>query len=280
MHRAPYHNTTELVTNLAKCPFHEGHSSSSSANCKNQPWPSLPPKVAQRFWKMQASRRCLLLALLLFSSYFTFASCLSTAEASLIARRQLLALRENAELPSNYEYLVDVNETFANSRLRRAYIALQAWKKVVYSDPLNTTRNWVGPSVCEYNGVFCSPALDDPNLSVVAGVDLNGADIAGYLPPELGLLGDLALFHINSNRFCGVIPESFEKLTILYELDVSNNRRRTYLDIRYNDFEGKLPPQLFDKDFDAIFLNNNRFTSTIPENFGNSPGLCRGCRQQ
>ncbi|KAF8022920.1 hypothetical protein BT93_F0435 [Corymbia citriodora subsp. variegata] len=233
---------------------------------------------------MQAWRCCSSLALLLFSSYFTFSSCLSTAEASLIARRQLLALRENAELPDNYEFKVEVNESFANSRLRRAYIALQAWKEAMFSDPLNTTGNWVGPGVCEYNGVFCSPALDDPNLSVVAGVDLNHADIAGYLPPELGLLGDLALFHINSNRFCGVLPESIKKLTTLYELDLSNNRfvgpfprvalslpQLKYLDIRYNDFEGKLPPQLFDQDFDAIFLNNNRFKSAIPENFGNSP---------
>ncbi|KAG0462586.1 hypothetical protein HPP92_021062 [Vanilla planifolia] len=43
--------------------------------------------------------------------------------------------------------------------------------------------------------------LGRPSLDVVSGVDLNGADIASYLPAELGLLTDDALIHINSNRF-------------------------------------------------------------------------------
>jgi hypothetical protein len=78
--------------------------------------------------------------------------------------------------------------------------------------------------VCSYTGVFCAQALDDNSVTTVAGIDLNGGDIAGYLPPELGLLTDIALFHINSNRFCGIIPDTFSRLTILHELDVSNNR--------------------------------------------------------
>lgn len=43
-----------------------------------------------------------------------------------------------------------------------------------------------------------------------------------------------------------------------------------YMDIKYNDFEVKLPPKLFTKELDVIFLNNNRFTSYILENFGES----------
>ncbi|KAI5397038.1 variant 3 [Lathyrus oleraceus] len=175
------------------------------------------------------------------------------------------------------------NMSFPNERLKHSYVAFQAWKKAIYSDPFNTTANWVGHDVCSYNGVFCSPALDDPTLNVVAGVDLNHADIAGHLPEELGLLNDTALFHINSNRFCGIIPDSFENLTIMHEFDISNNRfvgefplvvlkwkNLKFLDIRFNDFEGVLPPELFEKELDAIFLNNNRFTSHIPETLGNS----------
>nr|GME14743.1 pollen-specific leucine-rich repeat extensin-like protein 3 [Ipomoea batatas] len=177
---------------------------------------------------------------------------LSDAEASSIARRQLIHLHENGHLPDDYEYKVKVNFTFSNHRLRRAYIALRAWKRAVYSDPSKLTRNWKGPEVCKYNGVFCSPALDDPKVTVVSGVDLNHADIAGFLPAELGLMTDLALLHLNSNRFCGIIPNSFSKLTLLHELD------------------GKLSEELFHKEMDAIFLNNNRFSSTIPESIGNS----------
>lgn len=89
---------------------------------------------------------------------------------------------------------------FENDRLKKAYIALQAWKKAIFSDPFNYTATWVGPDVCSYKGVFCADALDDPCVTTVGGIDFNHADIAGYLPEELGLLSDLGLFHISSNR--------------------------------------------------------------------------------
>ncbi|KAK3015133.1 hypothetical protein RJ639_006283 [Escallonia herrerae] len=227
---------------------------------------------------------CILFISLLILSWFSFSLALSDAEASLIAHRQLLSLQEKDNLPNQYEFEVDVQVKFANPRLKHAYVGLQAWKKAMYSDPLNFTSNWEGHDVCSYKGVFCSPALDDPKLNVVSGVDLNHGDIAGYLPVELGLLTDAALFHINSNRFCGIIPKSFEKLKLIHEFDVSNNRfvgqfpnvvlsmpNLKYLDIRYNNFEGDLPPQLFDKALDALFLNDNRFASYIPDNLGKSP---------
>lgn len=164
-----------------------------------------------------------------------------------------------------------------NPRLHQAYTALQAWKCVIYSDPNNFTSNWHGPSVCNYTGVYCAPSPDDAEVTVVAGIDLNHGDIAGLLPDELGLLTDLALLHLNSNRFCGILPHTLSKLSLLFELDISNNRfvgpfptvvlslpSLYYLDIRYNEFEGPLPSQLFGKALDAIFVNNNRFSSSIP----------------
>ncbi|KAM5566254.1 leucine-rich repeat extensin-like protein 3 [Rosa sericea] len=173
---------------------------------------------------------------------------------------------------------------FPNPRIKTAYIALQAWKQAMLSDPLGHTANWVGSNVCNYTGVFCAEALDDPTIETVAGIDLNHADIAGYLPEELGHLSDIALFHVNSNRFCGTVPKSFSKLKLLHELDLSNNRFAgkfplvvlqlpvlKYLDIRFNEFEGRIPKELFDKHLDAIFLNDNRFTYELPDNLGNSP---------
>ncbi|KAG6496944.1 hypothetical protein ZIOFF_044824 [Zingiber officinale] len=245
------------------------------------PFPSLPQGSPSSRRTMEAFGRSLLF-LLLFS--FSLSDALSDVEVATIARRQLAALSENqGQLPKDLEFDIKIGIRIANPRLRRAYVALQAWKDAIYSDPKNFTGDWVGPDICSYNGVVCASGLDDSSVNVVAGVDLNGGDIAGYLPAELGLLNDTALFHINSNRFCGVIPESFSQLKILHEFDVSNNRfvgpfpkvvlqlsSLRYLDLRFNDFEGALPPELFDKDLDAIFLNDNRFTSGIPENFGNS----------
>uniref|UniRef100_A0A0D9Y021 Cell wall hydroxyproline-rich glycoprotein n=1 Tax=Leersia perrieri TaxID=77586 RepID=A0A0D9Y021_9ORYZ len=240
---------------------------------------------------MDAAAAVIIAALLALT---TAVNALSDAEVSYIAGRQLQSLEASLTagagaggdlLPDDFEFDIRVGVTFANDRLRGAYVALQALRRAIYSDPKNFTGGWVGPDVCAYFGVACAPAIDDPAVTVVAGVDLNGGDIAGYLPAEIGShLNDLALFHINSNRFCGIIPETFSQLTLLHELDVSNNRfvgvfpevvLRTpvlrFLDIRFNDFEGELPPELFEKELDAVFVNSNRFVGRIPENFGDSP---------
>jgi len=126
-----------------------------------------------------------------------------------------------------------------------------------------------------------------PSILTVAGIDLSHANIAGCSPEELGLLKDLALFHIDSNRFFCIIPDSFIHLKFLYELDISNKLTTTLvvrfpgvvfflhslkcLDVRFNEFEGSIPPQLFDLKLDALSINNNRFQSTLPDNLGNSP---------
>ncbi|XP_071740614.1 leucine-rich repeat extensin-like protein 2 [Rutidosis leptorrhynchoides] len=174
--------------------------------------------------------------------------------------------------------------TFENPRLIQAYIALQAWKQAIMSDPFGFTFNWIGPNVCSYTGVYCAPFPFNPSIRVVAGIDLNHANIEGYLPHELGLLTDLALFHISSNQFCGTVPITFKNLRLLHELDLSNNRfvglfpivalslpHLKFLDLRFNEFEGPLPHALFDKNLDAVFLNDNQFRFGIPKNLGNSP---------
>ncbi|MFQ6648549.1 hypothetical protein Gotur_021297 [Gossypium turneri] len=126
-------------------------------------------------------------------------------------------------------------------------------------------------------------ALDNKRIRTVSGIDLNHGDIVGCLPEELGLLTDLALFHINSNRFCGTVPHKFIKLKLMLELDLSNNwftgkflevilklPLLKFLDLRFNEFEGTIPKELFDKDLDVIFINHNRFRFNLPDNFGNS----------
>ncbi|KAJ7543134.1 hypothetical protein O6H91_09G026200 [Diphasiastrum complanatum] len=172
-----------------------------------------------------------------------------------------------------------------NPALQNAFIALQAWKNAITSDPLGITATWVGPNVCQYRGVFCSPPPDKSCQLVVSGIDLNHALLTGTLPEELGLLTYLALFHINTNFFSGPIPYSFKNLFLLFELDISNNRfsgdfpavvlglpSLAYLDIRFNGYRGILPPAIFDKQsLDAIFVNNNYFACYIPANLGNSP---------
>ncbi|KAF0905523.1 hypothetical protein E2562_007320 [Oryza meyeriana var. granulata] len=221
-----------------------------------------------------------LVVVVVFSLLFSSCFALTSHEAAAIARRQLLNFEQHGD---HVHIDIDIKIRISNPRLLAAHRALHALKEALYSDPTNFTGNWVGPDVCSYNGVLCVPSLDNQSVSAVASLDMNGADVAGYLPREIGLLADLAVLHLNSNRFCGVIPEEIKDMAQLYELDVSNNRlvgafpdpvlrvpKLSYLDIRFNDFEGPIPPELFLKPYDAIFLNNNRFTSGIPHTIGKS----------
>lgn len=189
----------------------------------------------------------------------------------------LTTLSHQTTLPPSYP-------SQQNPRLQNAFLALQALKHAISSDPKGFTSNWYGPYVCNYTGVYCAPAPDNPNHQTVAGIDLNHADISGYLPEPLGLLKDLTLFHINSNHFSGTLPQSFSNLRLLYELDISNNifsgefpevvfalPSLKFLDIRFNQFRGDIPSNVFDLKLDALFINNNNFQSKIPDNIGNSP---------
>ncbi|XP_047320581.1 leucine-rich repeat extensin-like protein 4 [Impatiens glandulifera] len=205
-------------------------------------------------------------------------------EVKYVHHRQLFSSFPAPADASFNSLIIDPSFHFESPKLKNAYIALQAWKRAIISDPKKVTHNWVGPDVCNYTGVFCAPSPDCFSQQTVAGIDVNHYNLAGHLPDELGLLFDLALFHVNSNRFCGVVPRTFTNLELLYELDLSNNRFSgefpchilklpglNYLDIRFNEFEGKLPKELFEKDnLDAIFVNDNKFASRLPDNIGNS----------
>ncbi|KAI4363842.1 hypothetical protein MLD38_020009 [Melastoma candidum] len=228
----------------------------------------------------------------LASSSFSFASHFAPYAVSLIILHLVLMSNSSAMKHNGYvgHYVHHRHCAASNAstpRLYRAYLPLQAWKRVIYSDPYNFTTNWSGLSVCDYTGVYCTPALDDNETTVVAGIDLNFADLAGFLPDELGLLADLMILYLSSNRFCGILPMAFSNLTLVYELNLSNNRFVSpfpavilslpsiyHLDLRLNEFEGLVPPALFRNGMDAIFLNNNWFKNTISASLaGNSASV-------
>ena len=104
-----------------------------------QPW-GFPRQ--QHSHKM-ASCCSLLLLSLIFLLSSSASHALSNAEVSFIARRQLLHLHENDELSDNYVDNYETNLTFSNPRLKLAYIALEALKKAIYSDPSNFTANFL-----------------------------------------------------------------------------------------------------------------------------------------
>ncbi|KAJ6971390.1 hypothetical protein NC653_032029 [Populus alba x Populus x berolinensis] len=151
-----------------------------------------------------------------------------------------------AALPVKTELLV-----FADQRLASVYPIIQKFKSLVTSDPLGITKTW---------------PPDNNSATAVASIDFNGFQLAApTLDGFLDQLPDVALFHANSNNFAGTISSNIARLPYLYELDISNNL-----------FSGSfptavlVPPQIFTQNLQVLFINNNNFMTTLPDNLGST----------
>jgi hypothetical protein len=178
---------------------------------------------------------------------------------------------------------------FPNMKQFEAYIVIQNFKLTIISDPLNITRTWTGTKICDnddtstYKGFFCDIPPGTTDVTV-ASIDFNGFHLgAPTLDGFINGFPDLALFHANSNNFQGTVPYLLG-LRYLYELDLSNNKLSgpfpynvvplsslAFLDIRFNYFQGPVPPPIFFIGYEVLFLNNNFFDSSIPDTLGSSP---------
>ncbi|XP_065847042.1 uncharacterized protein At4g06744-like [Euphorbia lathyris] len=173
---------------------------------------------------------------------------------------------------------------FIDQKLALVYPIIQNFKSLITSDPLGITKTWNGSDICTYKGFFCDNPPYNKSAITVASIDFNGFQLsAPTLDGFLDQLPDIALFHANSNFFSGSLSPNIANLPYLYELDISNNQFSgpfpsailgmnglTFLDIRFNFFTGSVPPQLFAQEFDALFLNNNNFMTTLPDNIGST----------
>ncbi|KAG6532389.1 uncharacterized protein At4g06744-like [Zingiber officinale] len=176
---------------------------------------------------------------------------------------------------------------FVNALQYRAYLVIQRFKKTITSDPKNITGTWVGTRICSdgkghgYSGFYCEGPPDKRNMPTVASVDFNGYHLAA--PTVSGFidkLPDLAIFHSNSNRFGGTVPD-LTRLPFFYEIDLSNNVQTglfpfsvlplvnlSFLDLRYNGYSLQVPSAVFNIQTQVLFLNNNKFNGQIPANLG------------
>lgn len=182
-------------------------------------------------------------------------------------------------LPPKTETLV-----FTDQRIAVVYPVIQKFKSTITSDPLGVTKTWVGSDICSYRGFYCDNPPDNLSAIAVASIDFNGFQLgAPTLDGFLDQIPDIALFHANSNNFSGTISSKISKLPFLYEFDISNNQfsgpfpiailglnSLTFLDIRFNFFTGSVPPQIFTQNLDVLFINNNDFMQTLPDNLGSS----------
>ncbi|WOL15200.1 hypothetical protein Cni_G23981 [Canna indica] len=180
---------------------------------------------------------------------------------------------------------------FENMMQYKAYLVIQRFKQTITCDPKNKTGSWSGPRICNndgrgYEGFYCEtpPNLHGPKNRTIASVDFNGFTfVAPTVCGFVDQLPQLALFHANSNGFGTTVPD-LTNLPFFYELDVSNNKltggfptnvlplvNLSFLDLRYNGYNGPIPPSVFDIQTQVLFLNNNKFSGCIPYNLGNTP---------
>ncbi|KAK1275984.1 hypothetical protein QJS04_geneDACA001590 [Acorus gramineus] len=159
------------------------------------------------------------------------------------------------------------------------------FKRTITCDQKEVTKSWCpDKSPCDYTGFYCGRPPKDNKTTTIASIDFNGYGLcAPTLNGFLDKFPDLALFHANSNNFSGTVPD-VSKLQYLYELDLSNNRFKgnfpmtvlqiqdpVFLDLRFNQFCGSVPPQVFTLPLDVLFINNNGFYYNIPYALGATP---------
>jgi Leucine-rich repeat (LRR) protein len=151
------------------------------------------------------------------------------------------------------------------------------------TDGANWTTNtdWnVTNTPCSWYGITCSSG----NVSVVS---LDGINLNGSLPPELGNLSALQTLYLGNNQLSGLLPPELGNLAALKTLNLKSNQfsgslpselgnlvalQKLYF--QYNQFSGSLPPELGNLvALQLLNLKNNQLTGSLSPEFGNLAAL-------
>ena len=97
------------------------------------------------------------------------------------------------------------------------------------------------------------------NLTNLTYLWLQGNDLTGSIPPDLGSLTKLTELSLSGNYLTGPIPPELGNLTLLTSLSLS-----------YNDLTGSIPPELGNlTNLTRLYLHANDLTGSIPLELGN-----------
>ena len=117
----------------------------------------------------------------------------------------------------------------------------------------DVSDNWLTQRpLSEWHGVMTD------SLGRVTALRVGGNNLRYGLPPELGLLSELRVLHLEFNELVGEIPRELGKLRYLRELRLS-----------FNDLTGPIPAQLGDlSNLVELHLNDNDIAGDVPPELG------------
>ncbi len=120
--------------------------------------------------------------------------------------------------------------------------------------------NWINRDGWLQNDTPCSwYGLACDNEGHLSRIILEGNQLSGELPPELGNLSQLTWLQLNANQLSGSIPPALGNLIHLIWLRLENNQ-----------FSGSIPPELGHiSDLENLYLAGNSLEGTIPLELGN-----------
>ncbi|KAL3381181.1 hypothetical protein AABB24_001350 [Solanum stoloniferum] len=134
-----------------------------------------------------------------------------------------------------------------------------------------------------FEGIACN------ELGQVVNISLQGKDLTGKIPPEIGQLQSLSGLYLHFNKLHGVVPKEIANLTQLSDLylnvnnlsgvippEVGNMSSLQVLQLCYNQLTGSIPNQLGAlKKLSVLALQVNQLTGAIPASLGDLEMLTR-----
>ena len=136
--------------------------------------------------------------------------------------------------------------------------------------------NWLSGAVGSWYGISISGGR-------VVGITLEGNNLNGPIPAEIGDLTNLRYIYFRRNQLSGPIPTTIGKLTNLELLTCSNNQlsgsipdeignlvKLTILQLNQNKLTGDFPSSIYNlTKLEILLLNVNQLTGTLSPLIGN-----------
>ncbi|CAJ1950550.1 unnamed protein product [Cylindrotheca closterium] len=115
-------------------------------------------------------------------------------------------------------------------------------------------------------------------LTMLKHISLPNNGIEGSMPTQLGNLKHLETLHVTSNKITGAIPTTFGRLTMLESLELQHNQISQRLPLELgnlealkefkandNELEGSIPVEFFSMlDLETLNLQSNNISGEIP----------------